>query len=292
MKGFYEALNALEEEKNIPKEYMLDKIKAAIAATIRRDKNVPQDNVDVEFNEEKGKVRVYIKKDIVEEVLNPGAEISIEEAHKINKKYKVGDVAQIDVDPSDVGRIAAKVGKNVIVQAINEAVNGTIINEFEGKKGSVISGTVRSAGGPGRTAMVEINGHEMPLFAREQIPGEVFQEGQIIKVCINMQDPDVRRGIRSREVLLLSLIHIYLRSKRRRFFGPLKAQSTCRCPRNSITVDIRYCNNGVIKAGADMCSTFINILSVSASFYRCFFCRFLCHYSILPLLFLLICYSL
>lgn len=202
MKGFYEALNALEEEKNIPKEYMLDKIKAAIAATIRRDKNVPQDNVDVEFNEEKGKVRVYIKKDIVEEVLNPGAEISIEEAHKINKKYKVGDVAQIDVDPSDVGRIAAKVGKNVIVQAINEAVNGTLINEFEGKKGSVISGTVRSAGGPGRTAMVEINGHEMPLFAREQIPGEVFQEGQIIKVCINMQDPDVRRGIRSREVLL------------------------------------------------------------------------------------------
>lgn len=202
MKGFYEALGALEAEKNIPKEYMLEKIKAAIAATIRRDRNVPQDNVEVEFNEAKGKVRVYIKKEVVEEVLNPGAEMTLEQACKINKRYKIGDIAQIDVDPSDVGRIAAKVGKNVIIQAINEAVNGTILNEFEDKKGTIVSGTVRSVEGPGRTAMVEVNGHEMPLFAREQIPGEVLEEGQIVKVCVNMQEPDARRGIRAREVLL------------------------------------------------------------------------------------------
>lgn len=202
MKGFYEALAALEEEKGIPKEYMLEKIKAAIAATIRRDKNVPQELVEVEFNEAKDKVRVYIKKDIIEQVLNPSSEITLEEARKISKKYKVGDVAQIDVDPSDVGRIAAKVGKNVIIQAINEAVNGTIINEFEDKKGSVVSGTVRSSEGPGRTVMIEIGNREMPLFAREQIPGETFSEGDIVKVCVNMQEPDAHRGIRTREVLL------------------------------------------------------------------------------------------
>ena len=79
MKGFYEALAALEEEKGIPKEYMLEKVKAAIAATIRRDKNVPQELVEVEFNEAKDKVRVYIKKDIVEQVLNPSSEITLEE---------------------------------------------------------------------------------------------------------------------------------------------------------------------------------------------------------------------
>ena len=199
---FYEALDMLQKEKNIPKTYMYEKIKAAIASTIKRDKGVPSDNVDVEFNEDKKTVRAFIKKTVVEEILNPNIELTVEEAHKISKKYQLGDTVEIDCDPSAVGRIAAKVGKNVIVQAINEAVNGTIIEEFETRKGTLMSGTVRSVEANSNTVMLEIGQYEMPLYARDQIPGEKFEEGEIVKVCVNVCLPEQRRGSRGKEVVL------------------------------------------------------------------------------------------
>ena len=201
-KEFYRALEDLEREKNIPKEYMLDKIKAAIASTIKRDKNVPADNVEVIFNEEKENIKVCIKKDIVETVENPQTEISLEEAKQISRRYKLGDVAMLEVDPSAVGRIAAKVGKNVIVQAINEAVNGSVIQAFEERQGSLMSGTVRSVDPKSGTVMVEVNGHELPLFPREQIPGESFEPDDVIRLYVSVGQPNLRRGSTAKEVML------------------------------------------------------------------------------------------
>ena len=131
---FYDALELLQQEKGIPKSYMYEKIKAAIASTIKRDKQIPTDNVEVTFNELKKTVRVYVKKTVVEEIVNPFIEMSLEEAQSIKNSYQVGDIVEIDYNPADVGRIAAKVGKNVIIQAINEAVNGSLIQEFERMK--------------------------------------------------------------------------------------------------------------------------------------------------------------
>ena len=201
-KECYRALEDLEREKNIPKEYMLDKIKAAIASTIKRDKNVPADNVEVIFNEEKENIKVCIKKDIVETVENPQTEISLEEAKQISRRYKLGDVAMLEVDPSAVGRIAAKVGKNVIVQAINEAVNGSVIQAFEERQGSLMSGTVRSVDPKSGTVMVEVNGHELPLFPREQIPGESFEPDDVIRLYVSVGQPNLRRGSTAKEVML------------------------------------------------------------------------------------------
>ena len=173
-KEFYRALEDLEREKNIPKEYMLDKIKAAIASTIKRDKNVPADNVEVIFNEEKENIKVCIKKDIVETVENPQTEISLEEAKQISRRYKLGDVAMLEVDPSAVGRIAAKVGKNVIVQAINEAVNGSVIQAFEERQGSLMSGTVRSVDPKSGTVMVEVTVTNFRCSRESRFPARVL----------------------------------------------------------------------------------------------------------------------
>ena len=201
-KEFYRALEDLEKEKNIPKDYMLEKIKAAIASTIKRDKNVPADNVEVIFNEEKENIKVCIKKDIVETVENPQTEISLEEAKAISRRYKLGDVAMLEVDPSAVGRIAAKVAKNVIVQAINEAVNGSVIQAFEERQGSLMSGTVRSVDPKSGTVMIEVNGHELPLFPREQIPGERFEPDDVVRLYVSVGQPNLRRGSTAKEVML------------------------------------------------------------------------------------------
>lgn len=195
---FYAALELLQKEKGIPKSYMYDKIKSAIASAIKRDKGVPAENVDVYFDEEKKTVRVVAKKLVVEEVTNEAAEISLEEARQISARYDIDDMVEFECDTSTVGRIAAKVGKNVIIQAINEAVNGTLIQEFEARKDSIVTGKVSRVDEYSRVVYLEINGYDLPLGEKDQIPGDSFKVGDYVKVCVS----DVRKKSKSQEILL------------------------------------------------------------------------------------------
>lgn len=195
---FYNALDALQQEKGIPKKYMLEKIRAAIASAVKRDRSVPAENVDVIFNEDKKTVQVFIKRLVVDEVENPLIEVSLSEANQLSPRYSLGDYVNEECDPTTVGRIAAKVGKNVIVQGINEAVNGTLINEFEGQKGRIVVGTVDRVDEFNKIVYLNINGYSLPLNARDQIPGETFHDGDHVKVCVS----DIRRNSNSQEIVL------------------------------------------------------------------------------------------
>ncbi len=195
---FYKALALLQQEKGIPQKYMLEKIRAAIASAVKRDRSVPAENVDVVFDETKKTISVFIKRLVVDVVEDPSIEISVEEARNISAKYQLGDFVRDEVDPATVGRIAAKVGKNVIVQGINEAVNGSLINEFEGQKGSIVTGTVDRVDEFNRVVYLNINGYSLPLNLRDQIPGETFRDGDHVKVCVS----DIRRNAKSQEIVL------------------------------------------------------------------------------------------
>lgn len=194
---FYEAIAELEEEKGIPQDYMLEKIREAIEKTVKRDKNVNPECVGVVFDKEKKNIRVYIRREVVEEVTPENMGISLEDAKKIDKKYSVGDFVEQEYDTQAVGRIAAKVGKNVIVQAIREAVDGSMLKEFEELRGQLVTGVVKRIE-PNRTVFLEIGKNELPLFSREQIPGETFEEGEYVKVCVT----DVKRGTKAQEIVL------------------------------------------------------------------------------------------
>lgn len=194
---FYEALALLEEEKGIPQDYMFEKIRDAIEKTVKRDKNVNPENVGVVFDPEKKTIRVFIKREVVEEVTPENMGISLEDARRISKKYNLGDFVEEEYDTTAVGRIAAKVGKNVIVQAIREAVDGSMMKEFESLRGQLVTGVVKRIE-PNRTVYLEIGKNELPLFPREQIPGEVFTEGDYVKVCVT----DIRKNTKSQEIVL------------------------------------------------------------------------------------------
>ena len=196
--AFYDALDAIQQEKGIPKKYMLEKIRAAIVSAIKRDRTVPPENVDVQFDEEKKTIKVFIKRLVVDNVENPSIELSVDEARAINPRYQLGDYVPEECDPTTVGRIAAKVGKNVIVQGINEAINGTLINEFEDQKGSIVTGTVDRVDEFNKVVFLNINGYSLPLNLRDQIPGEVFHDGDHVRVCIS----DIRRNSKSQEIVL------------------------------------------------------------------------------------------
>lgn len=202
---FYEALTLLEKEKGIKKEYMLEKIKAAIIAAVKKEKNLDMqpENIDAAFDEEKRTVRFFVRKTVVEEVTDPLTEIYVDEAKKISKKYKLGDVAESELDPSRFGRIAAKVGKNVIVQGINEAVYGSITREFTEKTGEIVTGVVERIDLKIKAAVLSIGRYEMLLPVREMIPRETIGEGDRIKVyVVEVRRKEKDRGRVYNEVLL------------------------------------------------------------------------------------------
>ena len=138
---FFAAINLIEKEKGIPKAYMLEKITQALVSAYKRDHEGAGDNVAVEADQEAGTVRMFVKKDVVEEVDNPACEISLAEAQAALPRAQLGDVIRIEVKPKSFGRIAAQTARQVIIQGIREAEQGMVYDEFSSKEHEPVSYT-------------------------------------------------------------------------------------------------------------------------------------------------------
>ncbi len=191
----FEALDLLQKEKGIPKDYMIEKIKAAIIAAIKRDQGISAENVKADINPETNTMRFYTVKEVVEEVENPQTQLSLEQAKAISRKHKLGSIIELDIETKNFGRIAAKIGKNVIIQAINEAVNGSLVQEFEGKQNEILTAVVNQVDRTNGIVSLQIDRHELMLKPNEQIPGEHFNEGDRIKVYVDkIKERENQRG--------------------------------------------------------------------------------------------------
>ena len=200
---FFDALDLLEKEKGIPKEYMVEKVKAAIVAAVKRDKAITGDNIKAEVDYEKKSMRFAIVKEVVEEVENPQTQMSLEDAKSINRRFNLGSMVEIEVETKNFGRIAAKIGKNVIIQSINEAVNGSVVQEFEGKQNEILTAVVNQVDPNTKAAVLQVDRHELMLPVREQIAGEVLKEGERIKIyVVEVKKKEKDRGGRGHEVII------------------------------------------------------------------------------------------
>ena len=141
-KEFFEAIHQIEQEKGIKPGYMMEKVTQALLSAYRRDHEGVGDNLMIEANEEAGTVRLFLKKDIVEEVDNPAMEISLEEARRALPQAELGDTVRIEVKARSFGRIAAQTARQVIIQGIREAEQGMIYDEFSTKEHELLTGVV------------------------------------------------------------------------------------------------------------------------------------------------------
>lgn len=180
---FFAALDDLETVNGIPKDYMIEKIEAALITAFKRDNN-NNNNVKVYLDENKKEIKVYQLKEIVEAVENPALQIELEDAKKINHRYAVGDIAEIEFKPKDFGRISAQTAKQVIIQGIREHERGVLIKEYESKKEELISATIYKVDPATGNAILNIGKGDAVLNKTEQIPGEVLREGETIKVYV------------------------------------------------------------------------------------------------------------
>ena len=108
---FFAAIEDIEKEKGIPREYMYDKIRQAMLAAFRRDHPENEDNVEIILDEEKKRIDMQINKLVVEDVTDPAHEIDLEAAKKVTRRAKLGDTVALPVETKKFGRIAAQAAK-------------------------------------------------------------------------------------------------------------------------------------------------------------------------------------
>ncbi len=200
---FFLALELLEKEKGIPKEYMLERVEAALISAYKRENGGT--NVRINIDPLKKDVKVYQQMDIVEVVEDPQTQITLEAAKKISRRYVLGGVAEIEIKTKNFRRLSAQTAKQVIIQGIREAERGNMIREYEDKREEIISCVVHKVDELTGAIVVDTGTSRATLLKSEQIPGETYQVGDHIKVFV-MEVRKEQRG----PVVTLSRTHPHM----------------------------------------------------------------------------------
>ncbi len=179
---FFNALDELERTQGISKQYMMERVEAALISAYKRGYN-NRENVRVVLDPDKKDIKVYQQKTVVEVVADPEAEISLEDASKLSRRHVLGGIVETEIKTKNFGRISAQTAKQVIIQGIREAQRSMMIKEYESKKEEVVTATVIKVD-PEGNVRVHTGTSEATLLKSEQIPGETFEVGQYVKVFI------------------------------------------------------------------------------------------------------------
>lgn len=184
-----DALTALEKQKGISRDVLIEAIEAALVTAYKRNFNQAQ-NVRVDLNLDNGSMVVYSRKDVMEEVLDERLHISLEDARAINPAFELGDIVEQEVTPRNFGRIAAQTAKQVVTQRVREAERGLIYEEFVDREEDIVNGIVERL--DARNIYVGLGKVEAVLPVNEQIQNEIYHPHDRIKVFITKVERTTR----------------------------------------------------------------------------------------------------
>lgn len=196
-KEFFEAVRLLTAEKGISEEYLYDKISNAIIVAAKHDYN-GKDIVHCDIDPVKEKIKVYVTKNVVEEIEDPDTDLTLEQAQLIRKSAKVGKTIDIPLKTKQFGRIVAQTAKHVIRQGIREAERGQMLQEFQSKNQELLSAKVVRIDPVTGNVTLEIGKNEALLPKAEQVPGEEFSVGDMTKIFV----VDVKDGGKGPKVMI------------------------------------------------------------------------------------------
>lgn len=182
-KDFFAALDALEQEKGISKEFFLDALQTALATAYKRNFNEVRP-VEVKLDEGKYSIDIYAYQTVVGEVENPDSEIALQDAKLIKKSYKIGDKVKQKITPKEFGRIAASTAKQVITQKLREKEKDSAYGEFNNKVDTLMTGVITRI--DTGSVYIEFPGTntEGVMAPFDQIANEKYNVGDRIKVYI------------------------------------------------------------------------------------------------------------
>lgn len=194
------ALEELEKEKGIKKEYLLEAIETALVTAYKRNFD-SLENVRVEMDHQTGATHVYAIKEVMGKANDEDTEISLKEAQKINPDLKEGDTVEIEIVPRDFGRIAAQTAKQVIIQKLREVEREIVYNEFNERKGEIVSGLIQKA--DHNIVVMDLGKLEGVMPLKEQIPTEHYKVNDKIKGYVL----DVEKGAKGAPQVIVSRSH-------------------------------------------------------------------------------------
>jgi N utilization substance protein A len=192
---FFEALSQIEKAKGIKKEVLIEAMKDALISAYKKNFDGQQKNISVEFDNKDG-FKIIAKKHITEKISNPKQEILLSEAIKHKPDCQIGDIIDIEVTPSDFGRIAAQTTKQVITQRIREAEIEIVSKNYKERIGEIITGIVQRI--TGQNILVDLGKIEATLPINEQIIKEKYRIGDRLKSYIL----DVRQSAKGPQIIL------------------------------------------------------------------------------------------
>lgn len=194
---FLLAFNEICKEKNLPPETVIEALKTALVSAYRRNNAISaSQGVEAEIDHRTGEVTVYAEKEVTEDLFDGRTEIVIDQAKLIKPDVELGDLIMVDSTPKDFGRIAAQTAKQVILQRVREAERDHLYDEFSGREGELVNGTVQSMSGGSLT--IGLGRTEALLPRGQQVPGERYRAHDKIRVFIL----EVRKSSRGPQILV------------------------------------------------------------------------------------------
>lgn len=176
-----EALTILEKEKNISRETMLEAIENSLISACKNHFGT-SDNIKVYMDKETCDYSVIAEKEVVEEVMDPALEISLEDAEKLDSKLQIGDIAQVKVESKSFGRIATQNAKNLILQKIREEERRVVFDQYFEKEKDIVTGIVQRY--VGKNISINLGRADAMLTENEQVRGENFKPTDRIKLYV------------------------------------------------------------------------------------------------------------
>ena len=175
------AMDELEKEKGVSKEYLIESLEAALVTAYKKNFE-STDNVKVTINEKTGEIKIYSVRTVVEEYADPILEISVEDARKIDKNFNVGDVVNIDIRPKDFGRIAAQTAKQVVMQKVREAERDVLFDRYNEKKGEIVTGLIQKV--DDKLVVLDLGKLEGVMLKKEQIDIEEYKVNDKVRAYV------------------------------------------------------------------------------------------------------------
>ena len=240
-------IDQMGKDKGIDRKVIIDALEQAVL-TASRKKYGHQGEIEVHYNEEAGEVELFQFKQVVEEVTNSATEIAVGEAKELDSEVQVGDSLGVKLN-TDFGRIGAQTAKQVIIQRVRDAERENVYMEFKDRKGDLVSGVIQRM--EKGNVFVNIGRAEAVLLSKEQIPGEVYRQGERIRAYVL----DVQKNTKGPQIFLSRthpgfLIKLFELEVPEISEGVIKIISAAREPGERAKISVYSTNRDVDPVGA------------------------------------------
>ena len=178
------AFNEVLEDKQLPKEVILQALEAAMVSAYRREVNASNaQHVEASIDPDTGKVVIRAEKEVVDVVQDERTEVALEDALKVDPQTQLGNMVVAETTPKDFGRVAAQTARQVIQQRIREAERDTQLNHYSKQMGEIVSGLIQAITPQGVTLGLDMKAEGI-LPRNQQVPGERFRVHDRIQVLL------------------------------------------------------------------------------------------------------------